>query len=277
MENPKNNSCSASVLILTPLMDAAMYLKGYFRTLSQLSYPKELISLGFLVSTVTKDSQQDPTLQTLRSHISSLPIRPSYKRITIIHQASEATDFKHDERHAFEYQKARRKELARCRNILLTSALMDEAWVLWLDVDVIHYSPSLLLELMQLDKDIVVPNCFRFEPAWPKARRVPYDRNNWYETTESMAHQRTLDPSYEQYHPTFRQSMTDLDLYTPRLVPLDGVGGTFTLVKAAVHRSGVIFPIEPVDHEIETEGMAKWAKRLGFSVFGIPHLSVLHA
>lgn len=71
--------------------------------------------------------------------------------------------------------------------------------------------------------------------------------------------------------------MADLAGSVRGLVEIDGVGGTFTLVKAAVHRTGINFPTFPVDHEIETEGMARWAKREGFGVFGVPHLIVHHA
>ncbi|KAJ2082017.1 Polynucleotide 5'-hydroxyl-kinase grc3 [Coemansia sp. RSA 988] len=48
------------------------------------------------------------------------------------------------------------------------------------------------------------------------------------------------------------------------IVPLDGVGGTFTLVKSHVHRSGVGFPTWLVEHQVETEGFAKLAKINGF-------------
>ncbi|KAI1320639.1 Golgi mannosyltransferase complex subunit [Mortierella claussenii] len=134
-----------------------------------------------------------------------------------------------------------------------------------------------------MDKDIVVPNCFRTESSWLKTKSVPYDRNNWLETTESRAMQRDLEEEqvlfegYEQHLPTYRQSMADLDTSQARLVPLDGVGGTFTLVKAVVHRSGVNFPVHPVEHAIETEGLAKCARQRGFLVYGAPHLIVQHA
>ncbi|KAF9355096.1 Golgi mannosyltransferase complex subunit [Mortierella sp. AD094] len=260
-------------------MDATSYIDNYFVRLSKLDYPKELISLAFLVSTTTKDGQQDPTVLALESHISSLLNKPLYRRITLIRQASKPFNYTHDGRHEYEVQIPRRKELAYCRNALLSSAMIDESWVLWLDVDVIAYSPHLLVDLMKLDKDVVVPNCFRTETDWPTSKNVPYDRNNWLETTESLANQRVMEndeilfEGYGQYQPTYRQSMADLDPNIRKLVALDGVGGTFTLVKAIVHRSGVNFPIHPVDHQIETEGFAKWAKLLGFSVYGAPHLN----
>ncbi|KAG0022285.1 Polynucleotide 5'-hydroxyl-kinase grc3 [Entomortierella chlamydospora] len=266
------------VLILIPLMDATSYIDNYFTKLSKLNYPKELISLAFLVSTTTKDGQQDPTVLALESHVSSLMDKHLYRRVTLIRQTSKSFNYTREGRHEYEVQTPRRKELAYCRNALLSSAMVDESWVLWLDVDVIEYPPHLLVELMKLDKDVVVPNCFRAETDWSTTKGVPYDRNNWLETTESLANQRVMEKDeilfegYGQYQPTYRQSMADLDPNVRKLVPLDGVGGTFTLVKAIVHRSGVNFPIHPVDHQIETEGFAKWAKLLGFSVYGAPDL-----
>lgn len=59
-------------------------------------------------------------------------------------------------------------------------------------------------------------------------------------------------------------------------VPLDGVGATFTLVKANVHREGANFPAYPFHHQVETEGFAKMAKAMGFSVFGLPSYLIYH-
>ncbi|KAF9140901.1 Polynucleotide 5'-hydroxyl-kinase grc3 [Mortierella sp. GBA39] len=260
------------ILILTPLMDAARYLDNYFQKLGQIDYPAELISLGFLVSTTTDNNSKDPTLLSLQKYIATLRAHPDrrYRRITVLSQKSKLSSVAHDQRHGYELQTSRRKTLARCRNALLMSTLIDESWVLWLDSDVVDYAPDLLLELIKYDKDIIVPNCFRFESSWFKTKNVPYDRNNWIETKESLANQRTLGKEeilfegYEKEHPTYRQSMADLAGSVRGLIEIDGVGGTFTLVKATVHRAGINFPSLPVDHEIETEGMARWAKREGF-------------
>lgn len=182
------------ILILTPLMDVACYLDNYFQKLGQIDYPAELISLGFLVSTNTEDSDMDPTLLSLQKHVAALRSHPGsrYRRITVIRQKSESLSFTHDQRHEYELQVARRRILARCRNTLLTSALTDESWVLWLDSDVIDYSPDLLLRLIKYNKDIIAPNCFRLQSSWLEAKNLPYDRNNWIETKESLANQRAL-------------------------------------------------------------------------------------
>ncbi|KAG0078834.1 Polynucleotide 5'-hydroxyl-kinase grc3 [Linnemannia elongata] len=253
-------------------MDAARYLDNYFQKLGQIDYPADLISLGFLVSTTTEDSSKDPTLLSLQKHIATLRAHPErrYRRITVFHQKSESSPVTHDQRHGYELQATRRKILARCRNSLLVSTLIDESWVLWLDSDVVDYAPDLLFKLIKYDKDIIAPNCFRFESGWFKTKNVPYDRNNWIETKESLANQRALGKEeilfegYEEEHPTYRQSMADLAGSVRGLIEIDGVGGTFTLVKATVHRAGINFPSLPVDHGIETEGMARWAKREGF-------------
>ncbi|RUS19073.1 hypothetical protein BC937DRAFT_88014 [Endogone sp. FLAS-F59071] len=59
-------------------------------------------------------------------------------------------------------------------------------------------------------------------------------------------------------------------------VPLDGVGATFTLVKAQVHREGANFPAYPFQHQVETEGFAKMAKAMGFGVYGLPGYIIYH-
>ncbi|KAF9936726.1 hypothetical protein BGZ67_002092 [Mortierella alpina] len=233
----------ANILIATPFMNAAAYLEKYFQTLTDINYPKELISLAFLVSTVAKDESQDATLVTLNEHVSKLVSHSQYRRITVIQQKAAPSNYTHHQRHQYEFQESRRKELARCRNALLASALVDESWVLWLDVDIVEYSPDLLQILMNLDKDIVVPNCLRSRSTLWRTEGVPYDRNNWMETAESLASQRVLEDEevlfegYERDHPTYRQSMADLDRDNQSLVVLDGVGGTFTLIKALVHLS----------------------------------------
>ncbi|KAF9167868.1 Golgi mannosyltransferase complex subunit [Actinomortierella ambigua] len=294
------------LLILTPLMNAAEQLDAYFTSVQTIDYPKHLISLGFLVS--VRDS--DPTLRRLTENVRALT-RPGkqqqqkqpsnaaatttdaddttsdqYRRITILHERATASH-SHKERHKYALQAARRQIMAKCRNTLVVTALQDEGWVLWLDVDVVGYAPTLVRELMALDTDVAAPNCFVRRRNWslfgPKDEISPYDRNNWIETVESMAFQRGLDEDdvlFEGYeaegHSTHRISMADLYPKEQGTVPLDGVGGTFLLVKAKVHRHGVLFPSTAVDHQLETEGFAKWAKKEGFQVMGVPSQLVFH-
>eukprot|EP01051_Picozoa_sp_SAG22_P003396 SAG22_NODE_164_length_16817_cov_61.573573_15_plen_78_part_00 len=60
------------------------------------------------------------------------------------------------------------------------------------------------------------------------------------------------------------------------LVRLDGVGGSAILVAADLHRAGLVFPTFVLDHAVETEGLAKMAKRMGSPPHGMPKLHVSH-
>ena len=57
---------------------------------------------------------------------------------------------------------------------------------------------------------------------------------------------------------------------------LDGVGGVSILAKARVFRAGVHFPAFSFEKHAETEGFGKMAKRMEFSVVGLPHYTVWH-
>lgn len=68
---------------------------------------------------------------------------------------------------------------------------------------------------------------------------------------------------------------TDADQHAK--IPLDGIGSCFSLSKASVHRTGVIYPPFPYRHQIDTEGFAQMAKMSGYGVYGLPGVQVLHA
>ena len=248
------------VLILTPVKDAARHLRGYFSALSRLTYPRRRLSLGFLES----DSADD-TLAALSGRLPEL--RRHYRRVGL---------WKHDfglrlppgmPRWAPVAQIPRRAALARSRNHLLLHALDDEDWVLWLDVDVVHYPADVIERLLATGRAIVQPHCVK-EPGGPT-----FDRNAW-------RHRGTLH--------------MDQLRGGPGLVRLDAVGGTMLLVKADAHRDGLVFPpflyggrsrlvrdshplVPGVAGEIETEGFGIMAADLGYSCWGLPDLEIRHA
>ncbi|KAK4694292.1 hypothetical protein P7C70_g8761, partial [Phenoliferia sp. Uapishka_3] len=198
------------------------------------------------------------------------------------HRASQSSGRSNERVHGFEGQPVRRAFIARARNYLLSSALRwDHAWVLWLDVDVVRYDPDILMDLMSIDKDIVVPNTLWYQPeSWDF---WGFDRNNFAETEDSLSLLAKLGPDIllvEGYRElmTHRSHLVDMPTHLGlAYVPLDGIGCTFTLVKAHVHREGVTFPTYVFENQIETEGLAKVAKKAGFEVVGIPGLVVFHA
>ncbi|SCV69556.1 BQ2448_2576 [Microbotryum intermedium] len=276
--SPRGHMANQKVLILTPLKDAAEWIDEYFENLHKLKYPKELISLAFLVSDTTDD-----TITKLRKRaerLSRMPLNERYDSIQII-QKDFHFNLASEVRHGFEGQPVRRAFIARARNYLLTSALRpDHAWVLWLDVDVVRYDPDILMDLMGLNKDIVVPNTLWHFNSWDF---WGFDRNNFAETEASLELLKDIGPDVmlvEGYRELMTKRLHLVDMPTHlglAYVPLDGIGCTFTLVKANVHREGVVFPTYVFENEIETEGMAKMAKKAGFEVVGVPGLVVFHA
>ncbi|KAI9483849.1 MAG: Anp1-domain-containing protein [Benjaminiella poitrasii] len=257
--NPEAKRRQEKVLILTPLKNAARYLPRYFELIDSLTYPKHLLSLAFLVSDTT-----DETVRILQDRAEGLLNRPHdrYGDIAIFEKDFHF-ELSEEERHRFELQPLRRSFMARSRNYLLTAALReDHAWVLWLHVDVVRYPETILEDLQETDDG----------SFWG------YDKNNLQETYESRAIQENLDPiSYYEFL-TKRRLMVDMPTHGNKMdkVPLDGVGATFTLVKANVHREGANFPPYVYQYQVETEGFAKIAKSMGFGVYGLPAYIIYH-
>ena len=169
-------------------------------------------------------------------------------------------------RWAAPFQLPRRVVLARARNRLLAAALDDEDWVLWLDVDVTEYPPDVLRRLLATERDIVAPHCVS-SPGGPT-----FDWNSWREQGEVRM-----------------DALRD----GPELVRLDAVGGTMLLIRADLHREGLVFPPylygersrfarDPNPYtgrgagEVETEGLGIMAKDMGYECWGMPRLEVIH-
>ena len=264
------------VLILTPVKDAKKHLPLYLELLDNLSYPKSCISLGFL-----EGDSQDDTLGYLQHQLSALNTR-----------FRKATMWKKDYgfhipagmyRWTSSIQLKRRAILAKSRNYLLSKALQDEDWVLWMDVDLIEYPADIIEQLLATKKEIVHPNTVKHYGG------KSYDQNAWSHKGKYLLH--------------------DLKGQGP-LVKIHGVGGTMLLVKADIHREGLVFPPFLFGHrsslirdnnflfkeedligifglegvitgqfqgEIETEGLGIMAYEMGYECWGMPNLEILHA
>ncbi|KAJ3344122.1 hypothetical protein HDU93_003285 [Gonapodya sp. JEL0774] len=198
---------TGTVLILTPLKNARRHLDGYFERISTLAYNQSLISLGFLIS-----DSLDGTIDYLRSKLSQLDSSLSlsgqglsphgvnlqkpgttqlgsnrkrtkgwYRHVTVL-QKDFGYFISEEGRHQYEIQGGRRALLAASRNTLLFSTLADHEWVLWLDVDVAFYPPTLLSDLIALDRDVLAPSCM-FDSG--QGKLLPYDLNSFVETNET--------------------------------------------------------------------------------------------
>ena len=190
-----------TVLILTPL---ARFYPAYWENLLRLTYPHELISLGFIIPKTREGNAATTALQAEiaktqhdpHHHHPSSPRQPggaagrderpqkSFASITILRQDFEPAVTSQDEaeRHKMSSQKARRAAMARARNSLLFTTLgPSTAWVLWLDSDIVETPESLIQDLASHDKPIIVPNCYQryTDSVTGQARVRAYDFNSW--------------------------------------------------------------------------------------------------
>jgi glycosyltransferase involved in cell wall biosynthesis len=244
-----------NVLILTPAKNAARHLRTYFDRLESLTYARDRLSLGML-----EGDSDDDTYAQLERPLAEL--RPRFRSAALFKRDFHFRIPPGVPRWAPPIQKQRRTVLAKARNHLLFRALDDEDWVLWLDVDVIEYPPDIIERLLATGKDIVQPNC-----VYDYGGRS-FDLNAWRDHG--------------------RQHLHDLR-DEGELVPLDSVGGTMLLVRADVHRDGLVFPhfsyglanpkIRSDNHwlgEIETEGFGIMASDAGVQCWGMPRLEIRH-
>jgi glycosyltransferase involved in cell wall biosynthesis len=247
-----------TVLILTPVKNASRFLDSYFAGLGRLSHPAASISLGFLES----DSDDD-TYEQLRERLEAL--RSRYAGVGLWQKNFNFRIPAGFPRWTHAFQIPRRKNLAKARNQLLFRALADEDWVLWLDVDVIDYPPDLIGRLLATGRDIVHPHCVK------RYGGPTFDLNAWRD--------------HGRLHMEDLRGGSDL-------VRLDAVGGTVLLVRADIHRDGLVFPSFPygtaspavrrpsplgLHGELETEGFGVMAMDMGHQCWGMPNLEVLHA
>jgi hypothetical protein len=249
----------ASVLILTPVKDAAGSLDRYCGLLDRLTYPRLRLSVGLLES-----DSRDSTWEALNARLPRL--REGRRRAEIWKR-----DFGFHLPPGFHrwelcLQIPRRVVLAKSRNHLLFRALDDEEWVLWIDVDLEDYPPDILERLLAARRDIVHPHCVRANGG------PTFDHNAWRDG--GRLHMQDLKGEGE-------------------LVRLDAVGGTMLLVRADLHRDGLVFPAFPYGRrnpfarwpspftgqaggEFETEGLGLMARDMGHQCWGMPHLEIVH-
>ena len=275
-----------TILILTPM---ARFYQGYWDNLLKLSYPHDLISLGFIIPKTREGNAATAFLQEQIQNTQSGPQSKRFASITILRQDTEnpLSSQSESERHKMKNQKARRAAMSKARNSLLFTTMgPTTSWVLWLDSDIVETPPSLIQDLAAHNKPIIVPNCYQryFDKTKHTMNVRPYDFNSWIDSTtaqnlgENMAKDDILMEGYAEMA-TYRTLMAymadDTQHADPgREVELDGVGGTALLVKAEVHRDGAMFPPFAFYHLIETEGFAKMASRLGWKSWGLPNYFV---
>ncbi|KAI5212196.1 Sec7-domain-containing protein [Aureobasidium subglaciale] len=272
------------ILLCAPLRDASPHLPMFFSHLRNLTYPHHLIDLAFLVG-----DSKDNTLTLLSDLLANLQASEKdgmpFGEVSVIEKDfGQKVNQDVESRHGFAAQASRRKSMAQARNWLLSAALRPtHSWVYWRDVDVETAPFTILEDLMRHNKDVIVPNVWRPLPDWLGGEQ-PYDLNSWQESETALALADTLDEDavivegYAEYA-TWRPHLAYLrDPYgDPDMeMEIDGVGGVSILAKAKVFRSGVHFPAFSFEKHAETEGFGKMAKRMQYSVVGLPHYTIWH-
>lgn len=250
------------LLVLTPVKDAAAFLPRHLDNLRALDYPRQALSLGLL-----EGDSGDGTWQALQDALPAL--EADFRRVTLVrrHFGLGLTG----PRWARGVQRQRRSALAMARNHLLSCALADERWVLWLDVDVTQCPADLVQRLLAARQEIVVPHCVT-EPGGPS-----FDLNTFvlHPGADALDWDRWLRDGILQPPRGFGRSYLD-ELRGHEMVRVDGVGGTALLVHADLHRDGLVFPAVPHRRLIETEGLAALAQDMGVGCWALPGVEVVH-
>lgn len=264
----------------------AKFYDAYWNNLLSLTFPRDLIELGFIVPNSREGNIVLGKLQKAVDKVQSGPKDHRFAGVTIMRQDFEVPVSQLEkDRHALSAQKERRASMAKARNSLVFTTLGPSiAWVMWLDADIIETPPTLIEDLAMHNKDIIVPNCYQRYTENGVQKIRPYDFNSWHESETALKMAEKLGPD-DIIVEGYKEIATWRSLLAYELkdggqihqeTKLDGVGGTVLLVKAEVHRDGAMFPPFAFYHLIETEGFAKMAKRLGYQPWGLPNYLVSH-
>lgn len=249
------------VVILTPVKDAVAHLPRYFENLETLTYPAEQLSLAFLES-----DSRDGTFEWLSTRHEQLAQR--YRRVSLFKQ--DYGYWSDLPRWVESQQFERRCTLAKSRNTLLMRGLVDEAWVLWMDVDLLSYPLDVIERLLSAEKKIVVPHCTLEDGR-------TFDLNSWkfragaaaWDWSEHIVNGVIQAP--DGYGKLYLGDLREHDC-----VEIDAVGGTMLLVNADLHREGLNFPTFPYKHHLETDNLSFLARDMGYSSWGMPNVTIVH-
>lgn len=263
------------ILILTPLKEYDIFIKKYYQLVISLRYPHDLISFGFLESEWVNPSVSLKYLMLFEN------LTKEFRSVKFYHINASMTSLialeppTNQHKHSIEYQSYRRSVLARCRNYLLAKALDDEDFVLWIDADLDYYPPDIIETLLSTEKDIVVPACM-----FTEGNNQIYDLNTFVGGNPELINKifGSNGLIFNGYNFIDRKTLVHFRPDTPRngTVEVDGVGGTMLLIRADLHREGLIFPPFNFERHIETEGLAFMARKMGYKCWGMPHVEIWH-
>lgn len=271
-------------------------IRDFVHTINTFQYEKSAISLGFLCGS------EAVKLQALKYFDFLMKDKPSefnWARVTVFRESFLGANFG---RHADgpSIQRARRRMIARSRNLALLKSLNDERYTLFLDADMYVIRNTDMLQLfIDSGHDIIVP---RIEKHGDR----DYDRNTWKgrrvhpseQVLKLMNENKWEEANWE---PNDGPNMLHLGAEIERLdkfpenaperspkysFEVDSVGGAILFAKSIIYEQGVIFPpiyivgtdwdrVEGYDG-IETEGICYVATLLGYKCWAMPNLVADH-
>jgi hypothetical protein len=152
-------TANETLLILSPVRNRGSRhhtpISHFTDLIDGLTWPKASVSVALL-----EGDSDDDTWEVMQEALASLQ---GYRSVQAIKK-----DFGPlpgggggggEGRHAADVQLIRRQRLAQVRNWLLSVALVDHDWVLWMDSDLWAAPSDLVQQLMATNNDLVVPNC----------------------------------------------------------------------------------------------------------------------
>lgn len=292
-----NNGDESHVLVLTPLVSTTnadpATLKRYFELLSTLRYNHDSIDLGLLVPAGVNHKALREAAQAEADAIQAG--RRPFRSVQIVTKSFDIPSAVNAGSGAITMGGCKDTE-AKARNYLLATLLTPRhAYVYWRDVNVVDAPESVIGDLIRANADVVTPN------TWAKAnKRDGADYRAWAESPIGYKlalglPKDTVIPAgdRDQTHKTERQYLAamgedslaveekDIKESTAKdhanlydTVDLDAVGTASLLVRADVHRTGIVFPWFPFENQCGSEGFGKMARRADYKVVGLPNYVV---
>ncbi|WP_432471599.1 glycosyltransferase [Amphritea sp. HPY] len=253
------------VAIFIPVKDGAEFITKNFALIQGLNYPKNRLRVIFGEGHSVDESSQ--IIENICRKYGSDFKQVVQLKITSGHNISRNKRWKPS------VQRQRRGAIAQVRNEMLNRALQaEDDFVLWLDVDINHFSSEILNRLLSENEKVVVPNCVLDKG------QASFDQNCFLEIGTPSRAEYYKHCQYGLFQPPanywFRRHLHELR-YLDR-VPLHGVGGCILLVHADIHRAGITFPELPYKDLIETEAFGYLAREMGIKPIGLPGVEVFH-
>ncbi len=258
------------ILILVPCKDVARFLPTLERNLLALSYPKHLLSIGFLESDSSDNTYE--LLQNIKQNLTGKFAEVFLLQHTFVSDLGMAMGAVRDSRRWKTHKQLdRRSIIAKVRNYLLDKCLNDKhQWVLWVDSDVIQWDNDCIEQLLSFNKEIIVPHCVREDNG------RTFDLNSFKYTDNKKRNWQSYFKDGLIQPPVGYGRLYLEDFPEHDLISLDGLGGTMMLVKADIHRQGLIYPDYIIHKHIETEALAFMAREMGYECWGTPQVTIVH-